>query len=296
MAAFNSNIIKSNNVYTFPRHFFDFYFSKTLSTYFKILKYLIPKFFCTFATCMANKLTIDEGNSSTKIALWHDQTMASVVTHPTLAPQVLHTLIPEGERIDSAIVCSVRRRNPQEIIDILAPFTSSVIILSSSTRLPITIDYRTPATLGPDRIAAAVGATVIMPDQTCLVVDMGTAITYDVVSSAAHFVGGNIAPGIFVRLEALNHFTSALPLVETDGDVPRWGYDTTTALRSGAIRGVIGELQYYRHCIPKRHRPKVILTGGSTHLITPYITTPITVEPHLVLIGLNRILDYNEIP
>ncbi len=245
---------------------------------------------------MATKLTIDEGNSSTKIALWHDTTMAAVVTHPNLAPQSIHTLIPEGEHIDAAIFCSVRRRDTKEITDFLSRFTSSVTVLSADTRLPITIDYRTPGTLGSDRIAAAVGATVIEPGRTCLVVDMGTAITYDVVSAAGHFIGGNIAPGIFVRLEALNHFTSALPLVETDGDVPRWGYDTDTALRSGAIRGVVGELQYYRHCIPKSRRPKVILTGGSTQLITPYITTPITVEPHLVLIGLNRILDYNETP
>ncbi|MGN0960124.1 MAG: type III pantothenate kinase, partial [Coriobacteriales bacterium] len=69
---------------------------------------------------------------------------------------------------------------------------------------------------------------------TALVVDMGTAITYDVVTADGKFLGGNIAPGIFVRLEALNHFTKALPLVETDGDCPRWGYDTTTALRAGA--------------------------------------------------------------
>lgn len=245
---------------------------------------------------MANKLTIDEGNSSIKIALWQDSTMAAVVTHRDLAPQHIRTLIPEGESIDSAIYCSVRRTDPARVMEILSEFTPSVTILSANTRLPITIDYRSPGTLGPDRIAAAVGATVVEPHHTCLVVDMGTAITYDVVSASGHFVGGNIAPGIFMRLEALNHFTSALPLVETDGDVPRWGYDTTTALRAGAVRGVIGELQYYRHCIPKRHRPRVILTGGSTHLITPYITTPITVEPHLVLIGLNRILEYNEIP
>ena len=121
---------------------------------------------------------------------------------------------------------------------------------------------------------------------------MGTAITYDVVSADGRYLGGNIAPGIFVRLEALEHFTSALPLVETDGDVPRWGYDTETALRAGAIRGVVGELQYYRHCLSTD--AAVVLTGGSADLITDLITTPVTVEPNLVLIGLNRIINYNE--
>ena len=149
-------------------------------------------------------------------------------------------------------------------------------------------------TLGPDRIAAAAGAWQLATGRQSLVVDMGTAITYDVVTSDGHYIGGNIAPGIFVRLEALNHFTKALPLVETDGPVPRWGNDTASALRSGAIRGVVGELQYYRHCLLADQHPDVFLTGGSADLITPFITTPIHVEPNLVLIGLNSILNYNE--
>ena len=105
--------------------------------------------------------------------------MAAVVTHRDLAPQHIRTLIPEGESIDSAIYCSVRRNDPARVMEILSEFTSSVTILSANTRLPITIDYRSPGTLGPDRIAAAVGATVVEPHHTCLVVDMGTAITYD---------------------------------------------------------------------------------------------------------------------
>ena len=121
---------------------------------------------------------------------------------------------------------------------------------------------------------------------------MGTAITYDYLRADGTFIGGNIAPGVFVRLEALQHFTKALPLVETDGDVPRWGYSTETALRAGAIRGVVGELQYYRHALPRDAR--VFLTGGSAHLIIPYVTSPIIVEPNLVLTGLDNILQYNE--
>lgn len=239
---------------------------------------------------MATKLTIDEGNSSTKIALWRDGVMAAECTCAENLAE--HAASLAGDIVDTLIFCSVCRRDSAEMQRLLAPLARKVIILTADTPTPVAINYRTPATLGADRIAAAVGAATICPERTCLVVDMGTAITYDVVTRAGEYIGGNIAPGIFVRLEALNHFTHALPLVETDGPVPRWGHDTETALRSGAIRGVVGELQYYRHCLGPD--AAVVLTGGSAELIIPFITTPVTVEPNLVLIGLNRIIDHNE--
>lgn len=219
--------------------------------------------------------------------------MVSVATYKKASLDALCDFVASGMDLDSIIFCSVRRGDNSPVLNALHALAPKVIVLDAFTPLPITIGYRTPATLGADRIAAAVGATVVAPGRSRLVVDMGTAITYDVVTATNRFVGGNIAPGIFVRLEAMNHFTSALPLIETDGDVPRWGFDTATALRSGAIRGVVGELQYYRHCM-RSHDCAVILTGGSHELVTPFITTPIIVEPNLVLIGLNRILDYNE--
>lgn len=245
---------------------------------------------------MAIKLTIDEGNSSVKVALWRDGVMENVATHRHVTPQLLRGILPTGEVADCAIYCSVCGRTAREVTELTHDIARNVIMLDAYTSMPIAIDYRSRHTLGADRIAAATGAVVLSPGRPALVVDMGTAITYDVVTADAHFAGGNIAPGIFVRLEALDHFTRALPLVETDGDVPRWGYDTSTAMRSGAILGVVGELQYYRHCLSDEcdTDPAIILTGGSAELILPFITTPIIYEPNLVLIGLNRILDYNE--
>lgn len=244
---------------------------------------------------MATKLTIDEGNSSAKIGLWHHDELVAVTTCEKLTAEAVKAFLdslPEPE-VDTAIFCSVCRRDYAAVEADLHRIAREVIILSASTPVPVEIDYRSKGTLGADRIAAAAGARSLAPGRTALVVDMGTAITYDVVTSDGHFHGGNIAPGIFVRLEALNHFTHALPLVETDGPTPRWGYDTETALRSGAIRGVVGELQYYRHCLRAEHPdPVVILTGGSADLIMPYITTPIIHEPNLVLIGLNSIANH----
>lgn len=243
---------------------------------------------------MSTKLTIDEGNSSTKVGLWEGDRLVVEQSFRRDGLDELAAAIASLPRADRAIFCSVCRRDRCEVLDTIGPLTGKLTVLDASTPMPLKIDYRSPETLGADRIAAATGATAIAPGKTCLVVDMGTAITYDVVTADGRFIGGNIAPGIFVRLEALQHFTRALPLVETDGDCPRWGYDTETAMRSGAIRGVVGELQYYRHCLRSESPATVILTGGSSELIIPYITSPITVEPNLVLIGLNSILNYNE--
>ncbi len=242
---------------------------------------------------MANKLTIDEGNSSMKLAIWRGEELAAeTICAPGDYDEISH-FVESNAPVDAAIFCSVHRRYVTQVSSHLEKIVPRVVVLDAFTPLPVRIGYRTPCTLGVDRIAAAAGAAVVAPGRTALVVDMGTAITYDVVSADGEFIGGNIAPGIYMRLEALNHYTKALPLIETDGDCPRWGYDTETAMRAGAIRGVVGELQYYRHCI-KDKDAVVILTGGSANLITPYITSKIIYEPNLVLIGLNSIINHNE--
>lgn len=244
---------------------------------------------------MALHLTIDEGNSSTKVALWRDNAIVAVASRKNAELDFVHQVLGEIPRVDSAILCSVRGDRRAAAFDTLAAVAGRVYYLDCDTPGPLKLDYRTPHTLGADRIAAATGALLLFPGEAALVVDMGTAITYDVVTPDGHFIGGNIAPGIFVRLEALNHFTSALPLVEPEGETPRWGYDTETALRAGAVRGVVGELQYYRHCLAAQQpHPRTVLTGGSADLIAPYITSKTVIEPQLVLIGLNAILNYNE--
>lgn len=244
---------------------------------------------------MRLKLTIDRGNSAVKAAAWHgDEIIAADTFHSDYAQEIAGFARRNGKngRFDGAIYSSVSGRS-NDIIHSINKFCDNTIELSSQTSVPLTLDYRTPATLGCDRIAAAVGASVIAPGKWILVVDYGTAITYDLVSPDGHFVGGNIAPGIFMRLEALNHFTARLPLVETDGDTPLWGYDTETALRSGAITGVVAELDYYRRQLPAGDAATVI-TGGSADIIAGSIAFDAVVEPNLVSIGLNRIIDYNE--
>ncbi len=242
---------------------------------------------------MAIKLTIDQGNTSAKAAVWQNDSIVTEAVYRRLTGADIDVLADDfGGTFDASIYSSVSDSDGKAR-DRMRERSRRFIELDSSTPLPIKIGYSTPATLGRDRMAALVGAYGITAGEWTLVVDCGTAITYDVLSPDGVFIGGNIAPGIFMRLEALNHFTARLPLVETDGDCPMWGTDTESALRSGAVNGVVAELRYYRSQLPVAE-PKVVLTGGSAHLVSQRAGFELVVDNELVSKGLNSIINYNE--
>lgn len=242
---------------------------------------------------MALKLTIDQGNTAAKAAVWEDDSIVAEAVYRRLTGADIDRLADEcGGVFDASIYSSVSDSDG-EARDRMAARSRRFIELTADTPLPIKVAYATPATLGRDRIAAVVGAHGLVGGEWTLIVDCGTAITYDVLSPDGVFLGGNIAPGIFMRLEALNKFTARLPLVETSGDCPCWGTDTETALRSGAISGVVAELRYYRSLLPVAN-PRVVLTGGSADLVSDRAGFDLLVDNELVSKGLNSILNYNE--
>lgn len=236
-------------------------------------------------------LTIDQGNSSAKIALWEGP---ELIDEETFQRRLRRADLEEVVRRFAprkALCCSVTGNGPQ-MVDWLSRRGIEARLLSCEVPLPLAIDYTTPETLGPDRIAAAVGAWSIFPGENSLVVDMGTAVTYDVVTADGHYAGGNIAPGVGMRLRALRSFTARLPEVNGYGETPEFGHDTMTAMRAGAVRGVAGEINYYRSLLPQGTR--VVLTGGWSQRVGSFLDFPVTIEPCLVTKGLLSILLYNE--
>lgn len=165
-------------------------------------------------------------------------------------------------------------------------------MLDERLPMPLAIDYATPSTLGHDRIAAAVGALTLAPGRDCLVVDAGTAVTYDYVTADAHFKGGNIAPGLSLRFQALASHCVQLPRVDVGGDIPTVGYDTPTAIRSGVVLGLVAEIEMLARRLGS---PAIVLTGGDSPLVADRISDNVIVDNDLVAKGLNRILEYNEI-
>lgn len=244
---------------------------------------------------MGYNLTIDQGNTAAKIAVWNGNDLAALAIEPELNDDALIRLTePFDQTIECALFCSVSK--PGRAIErLVKPYAKRVMHLSSETPLPIKIDYGTPGTLGEDRIAAAVGAWSIFAGYPILVVDAGTAVTYDAVTPDGRFAGGNIAPGISMRLEALHRFTARLPKLSMPHSIDTrefMGHDTASAMILGAVYGIVGSVAYYR----SRMAPdtKVVMTGGWARELSKLCDFEVAVDPDLASKGLNRILLYNE--
>lgn len=249
---------------------------------------------------MKGNLTIDNGNTSVKVAFFIGTQVVATNRFIRRDARLLERFI-STYKPDSAIVCSTAADAPSQRIEQLAEQRCRrVLHLSHETPMPIRLGYHTPQTLGRDRIATAVGAWSIARrlDDACdvLVIDAGTAITYDLVTADGLFVGGNIAPGMALRFKSLHEHTGKLPLVQADGDTPVVGYDTETAIRSGVILGLLGEVKNYIADIRLSHpNLMVFLTGGDGRLLHARLADKnIIYSEHLAAEGLNRILLYNQ--
>ena len=149
--------------------------------------------------------------------------------------------------------------------------------------------------MGRDRIAGVAGAQVLFPNRSCLVIDIGTCVTFDVIDAKGMYLGGNISPGVELRLKAMSTFTARLPLVKRGKLGKLIGNSTTSALQLGATSGTLHEIQNFINEARALYKGlNVILTGGDAHFFAEQLKTKIFVNPNLVLIGLNKILEINE--
>lgn len=240
---------------------------------------------------MGLSLTIDQGNTRAKVVVWDGDIPVHTAVYTPLTANDIKALLTQYP-IDKAIASSVSAP-VDDIRDALAEGGIRLSELRPGMAVPLKIDYATPDTLGVDRLAAAVGAAALHPDRELLVVDAGTAVTYDRVTARGHYVGGNIAPGVGMRLRALNSFTARLPLVGSRGETRLWGNTTETAMRSGAVNGVVAEISYYRSRLPRE--AVTVVTGGWGHDLASKLDFETDYQEYLVNRGLNAILNYHRL-
>ncbi|TDO05049.1 type III pantothenate kinase [Sunxiuqinia elliptica] len=238
-------------------------------------------------------LVIDIGNSRIKLALFNERDLMFNVPLDELNVAHLQLLLDEHADLKHAILSSVREY-PKELKQFLQKSFKYFIELDASTPVPLINRYETPDTLGKDRLAAAVGATEIFPGKNVLVIDAGTAITYELVTANNEYLGGNISPGLNTRFKALSHFTGKLPLVESSDDFPMLGSNTPTAIQAGVQMGLLFEVQQYIEYFNTIYENlEIIITGGDAKFFDKKLKNSIFVNFNLTLIGLNRILEYN---
>lgn len=237
-------------------------------------------------------LCIDLGNSSCKIGIFNKDILIDSFIYKAINFNDIYTLL-DKYKIDAYIISSVIS-DSTEIIQVLDEKINFKIELTKDTLIPIKNNYETPESLGKDRLAAIIGASFLKPETNLLVIDAGTAITYDFIDSNRNYEGGNIAPGLEMRLRALHEFTQKLPLVNPVNINHFLGKNTNSALVSGAIYGIVFEIDGYINTLKIKYpQLSTFLTGGSSFYFDNKLKNAIFAEKYLVLIGLNRILQYN---
>ncbi len=238
-------------------------------------------------------LVIDIGNSRTKFALFNRGEIMISVPVDEFLPEHVTILKDEHPSLDKVIVSSVKDYST-ELKTTLKEEFDHYLDLDHTTKIPIENKYASKETLGKDRIAAVIGANYLYPSENVLVIDAGTAITYDIITKENTYLGGNISPGIDMRFKALNKFTGKLPLVCLNDEKHLFGTTTETAIRFGVQNGVIYEVGHTIEEFNKiYHDLKVILTGGNSDFFDKKLKNSFFVNLNLVAIGLNRILEHN---
>ncbi|MEO0731770.1 MAG: type III pantothenate kinase [Bacteroidota bacterium] len=172
-----------------------------------------------------------------------------------------------------------------------------VLALTSDVPLPFRSEYGTMNTLGQDRIAAVAGSLVptdsapaAVPTAS-LIVDAGTCATLDLIDASGTYHGGNISPGLRMRLQAMHAFTARLPKLEPAKVTGRVGQSTAAALRHGAQLGLVYEIEgLYRRLQADFPGLQLLLTGGDAPWLAEHLSVPHVFRPYLVLRGLHLIL------
>jgi type III pantothenate kinase len=245
---------------------------------------------------------LDLGNTNKKMAMvpsgeLHPEEFSKSCPHiesfPEISLQTIQQFTLRHPSIEACVLSSV------------IPFPSGIsawlrerfryLEFDHRTSLPIVNRYHTPETLGKDRLAAAVAGSSVYPGQPVLVINAGTAITYDLVTSGREYLGGAISPGMQMRFNALHTFTKQLPLLTYKEIDFITGNDTDSSVLSGVINGMTAEMEGMIGSYQKEYPGiKVILSGGDLNYFINRLKISIFALPNIVIYGLQQILAFND--
>lgn len=238
-------------------------------------------------------VVIDIGNTRTKYALFKGALLVEAGYHIGKIFESLQLLKESGERVDVFLSGSGKLGEPVKLA--LKRRADTWLEADPQMPLPIGIGYTTPETLGFDRIANCVGGMSLFAKRPLLVIDSGTAITYNYVDENGVFVGGNIAPGLEMRFRGLHQFTARLPFIEPQDQYGGIGLTTETAIRNGVMQGILFEVEgYISRFREGQVNPEVIVTGGNSRFLEGRLPDGVHFCADLGFIGLNSILEFQK--
>lgn len=239
-------------------------------------------------------LILDIGNTFMKIAVFNsDELIFKSKISPEDFTSVFQNLTKEYPDLEFSII-STTGKTPSKLIDQLES-KLQVVHFSHKSKVNFKNNYKTPQTLGLDRIALTAAAAGFYPSQNVLIIDAGTCITYDFLDDKNTYYGGAISPGIQMRFKAMHNFTANLPLIQqpvkTDGFI---GKTTQEAMEVGVLKSVQYEIDgFISDYLTDYEDLTVILTGGDCQLLSASIKNSIFATSNFLLQGLNKILQLN---
>ena len=241
-------------------------------------------------------LLIDISNSFTKLALASPKRIAhpSRIATNKLTAAYLRGFI-KRRKIDMFVVCSVVPKKNREVKS--AARKTQILWLGPHVKLGVGINYPSPKTIGADRLANA-AAVAALYGAPAIVVDFGTAVTFDIVSAEKQYIGGVIAPGLEAMTNFLYQRTALLPKLILREPRSAIGRSTIEAMMAGAVfgyRGLVKEViaRVKAEAFPRSSRVRIVATGGYADLIAAELPEIEAVHPHLTLEGLRIAANIN---
>ena len=254
-------------------------------------------------------LTLDIGNTSTTIGLFDGDNLVetwSIASEKHRSEDEIGILLINllkihnyEDKVDSACLCSVvvclteRYKNALKRYLGIEPF---VVSNKTTNLLNYCVDY--PEEVGADRIVNAFAAYSIYK-KTCIVVDMGTATSFDIVRGNGDFLGGIICAGMKIQAESLKKFTSKLPLIKIEAPQNAIGANTIDAMLSGIVRGHACMIDgLIKECEKElREKAVIIATGGYSDMVAEYMNRKFdSINPNITLEGLKIVYDAHVLP
>ena len=238
-------------------------------------------------------LVVDIGNNFFKLGIFENSNLVfSFFEKNDKIDVEIEKIIHSYSKITSALISNV---SSIKINDILNKLNIKIYELDSTFIFPFKLNYKTPESLGNDRLALAAAATILFPNSNNLVIDAGTCITIDFINNNNHFMGGSISPGVKMRYDSLNHYTANLPLLKNENNFNYPGDSTNASIHAGIIGGVSNEINGFIKQINSRNdKVNVILTGGDAKILSKTLKITIFANQNFILEGLNSILNLNK--
>ena len=254
---------------------------------------------------MRNIIAVDIGNTETTVGIGSKDNWDSYrfTTRGTNTPDELLALFNStfqiksevNKDIEGAIICSVVPQATNSFSEAIHKYLNlEPVIVGPGIKTGLKVNIDNPKELGPDRIANSVAGHLITETDT-VVIDLGTATTFDVVSKNKEYLGGSIAPGIKISLDALTLKTASLKSVELDTPNKVIGKNTYEAIQSGLIMGHASMIDSMveKIILEIDIEPKIILTGGLSKVVQPILNVNVEYIENLTLVGLEEIFKLN---